>query len=144
MKARCVPGTARSQYHGDIGIRVCSQWIESFPRFLEDVGPRPSAKHSIDRYPNKKGNYEPGNVRWATAAQQMANKSDNVPVTIDGTTEPLGVVCDRLGVARDTVKFRMKRLGLDATAALTQILSQGVGMRHDSLGRFERLEERQA
>lgn len=37
-------------------------------------GPRPSTKHSIDRYPNPFGDYEPGNVRWATASEQARNQ----------------------------------------------------------------------
>lgn len=54
--------------YGGRGIKVCERW-HAFANFVADVGERPSAKHSIDRIdPN--GNYEPGNVRWATAAEQ--------------------------------------------------------------------------
>jgi hypothetical protein len=53
---------------------MCDRWLESFENFLTDVGCRPSPKHSLDRYPNNDGNYEPGNCRWATIKEQTENK----------------------------------------------------------------------
>lgn len=54
------------------GIVVCERW-NSFENFLADMGERPSLKHSIDRYPNNDGNYEPSNCRWATQKEQCQN-----------------------------------------------------------------------
>ena len=62
----------RPQNYKGRGITVCERW-KDFLSFLEDVGPRPSPKHSLDRWPNNDGNYEPGNVRWATAKEQYHN-----------------------------------------------------------------------
>jgi len=45
----------------------------SFEQFLAAIGPRPSAEHSLERI-NNEGNYEPGNVKWATPAEQGENK----------------------------------------------------------------------
>lgn len=72
--------------YGGRGIRVCSEWRSSFKAFLSSVGPRPSPQHSIDRK-NNDGNYEPGNVRWATRQQQNANRTyrKNETVTQNAT-----------------------------------------------------------
>lgn len=75
MKARCHnPNNPDYHRYGDRGIRVCDRWIESFERFLADMGPRPSSEHSLDRFPNNDGNYEPDNCRWATAQEQAFNR----------------------------------------------------------------------
>jgi ribosome-binding protein aMBF1 (putative translation factor) len=73
MRQRCNDPQHR-QYHdyGGRGITVCNRWQNSFLSFYADVGPRPSDKHSLDRIENE-GNYEPGNCRWATPAQQAQN-----------------------------------------------------------------------
>jgi hypothetical protein len=76
MIQRCTnPNVKAFGRYGGRGIRVCDEWRNSFETFLAHVGPRPSTDYSIDRYPNKDGNYEPGNVRWATQSEQCLNKS---------------------------------------------------------------------
>lgn len=73
MKDRCLnPRNSRYRHYGGRGITVCPQWVNSFEQFLADVGEKPSPELSIDRIDND-GNYEPGNVRWATKSQQSAN-----------------------------------------------------------------------
>lgn len=77
MKVRCYDENhVAYRHYGGRGIRVCDAWLckeTGFEAFLKEVGPRPSATHSIDRK-DVNGNYEPGNVRWATAKEQAANK----------------------------------------------------------------------
>ena len=73
--------------YGGRGIRVCKRWkdpIKGPKRFIKDMGPKPSPSHSIDRYPKQKGNYEPGNCRWATKRQQASNRMSNRIVTWKG------------------------------------------------------------
>ena len=66
--------------YGGKGIRVCDRWhlgeagIHPFVCFLSDLGRRPSTKHSLDRFPNEEGHYEPSNVRWANPKEQAWNK----------------------------------------------------------------------
>lgn len=62
------------RYYGARGIKVCDRWRESFESFYADMGDPPSDSHSLDRYPNNDGNYEPGNCRWATSVEQASNR----------------------------------------------------------------------
>lgn len=48
----------------------------SFRQFFEEVGLKPSPRHSLDRIDNDKS-YEPGNVRWATPEEQIRNQRCN-------------------------------------------------------------------
>lgn len=66
------------KHYADKGIKICDRWLgrDGFVNFLEDMGPRPSPKYSLDRI-DRNGNYEPTNCRWATIHQQNGNRSNN-------------------------------------------------------------------
>lgn len=95
-------------YHryGGRGIKVCDRWQE-FENFLEDMGERPSNKHSIDRIDND-GNYCPENCRWATQKEQMNNTS----LTIKYKDETLGEAAKRIGITRTALHLRIRRWGI--------------------------------
>lgn len=90
MKQRCYnPKSFGYKWYGAKGITVCDRWLHSYENFLADMGRRPSPQHTIDRYPDNKGNYQPSNCRWATKREQRLNqveiKSD------DNAFIPIGI-----------------------------------------------------
>lgn len=109
MISRCEnPKTPGYENYGGRGISVCSRWRQSFVDFLTDVSPRPSPKHSLDRI-DVNGNYEPGNVRWATQMTQCRNTRTNRIVTVDGQQITLAEAVERRGLKYNTVLYRLLR-----------------------------------
>lgn len=77
MKSRCESPTCdHFGHYGARGIRVCERWTDDFCQFSADAGVRPSGM-TVDRI-DSLGNYEPGNCRWATKADQQRNKRSNI------------------------------------------------------------------
>ena len=108
MKQRCENPKVRSYPHyGGRGITVCDRWRDSFEAFYEDMGPRPTPEHSIER-DDVNGNYEPGNCRWATLIEQHNNKRNNVYLTIDGETLTIGQWARRTRQAMTRIHHRVK------------------------------------
>jgi hypothetical protein len=72
---------------------------------LEHVGRRPSPSHSLDRIDNF-GNYEPGNVRWATSQQQNQNKRNAVIIEHDGYAMTIAEWSRKTGIKYATMRRR--------------------------------------
>lgn len=80
MKDRCLnPDNDGYHRYGGRGITVCERWLgaDGFVNFFADMGERPKGK-TLDRYPDKNGNYGPDNCRWATPREQLDNRNNTV------------------------------------------------------------------
>lgn len=108
MNARCYDKDNISYpEYGGAGVSVQETWRRPhYDQFKKDVPPRPSKDHTLDRFPNKSGNYEIGNVRWATRSQQQQNMKSNVMLTLGNETYCMDEWSRRKGWHRSKIKNR--------------------------------------
>jgi len=100
MKTRCTNSKA---------VNYCERWLNSFENFIQDMGERPSLKHSLDRYPNMNGIYEPGNARWATPKQQQRNRRNTFFVIYEGNKVALSELTEKFNLNHGTILSRVRR-----------------------------------
>jgi len=106
MKSRCYnENSANFHRWGGRGIKVCDRWLNSFENFLADMGLKPSPAHSLDRFPDKDGDYGPGNCRWATEKEQQGNKGSNVWYEYKGKKMILQGWADFFDVKPDYINY---------------------------------------
>jgi hypothetical protein len=125
MKARCL--NERNMYfynYGGRGIKVCGRWLNGeegksgYECFLADMGRKPSPRHSLDRYPDNEGDYEPNNCRWATRQAQNRNSRSNHLIEFRGRLITIAEACDISGVNYKTAWGRLDRgMSVEATFA---------------------------
>lgn len=130
MRARCNPSvktTFGDNYHGR-GITVCSEWDDSdagFKTFLDDMGPRPSNTHSIERVDNNLG-YSKDNCVWATKKRQARNRSSNRLITFGGETLTLAEWEARTGIHRCAISYRLDHGWSEEDTLTTPVLKHKV------------------
>jgi hypothetical protein len=100
--------TRNNTQYLDAGITVCERW-HKFENFLADMGECPPDKKSLDRFPNRFGNYEPGNCRWATDEQQQRNKTNTKMYKHDGKEQSASDWAEEYSLTRNTLLARIDR-----------------------------------
>ena len=109
MKRRCYDEKSINyEIYGGRGITVCDRWLNSIENFCEDMGPRPSLDHSIDRI-NNDGNYEPGNCHWATREDQGLNTRQTRKLVYRGVTYNTKEASETFGIPADRIRERLHR-----------------------------------
>lgn len=117
MRKRCQnPNDHSYPDYGGRGISVCTEWDQSFERFLADMGPRPSTDHSLDRI-EVGGNYEPTNCRWATRIVQQGNRRNVERVEYLGETKAIPEWAHEFGLTPSCLRQRLEK-GWDLERAL--------------------------
>lgn len=125
MKDRCYNKDSMNyRNYGGRGISICEKWLTSFENFINDMGLRPSSKHSIERI-NNDGNYEPQNCKWATKKEQSYNRRDNVNLNYNGRTQCLTKWAKEFGLSIETLRRRLNSGTPIETALTAPLYSHG-------------------
>lgn len=118
MMRRCYNKEEKSyKSYGGRGIIVCDRWHDFF-LFLEDVGKKPTTRHSLGRR-NNNGHYEPSNCSWETQLEQNNNKRTNRLIEFRGVTKSASQWSVITGIKRNTIVFRLNS-GWSANDILTK------------------------
>lgn len=120
MMSRCYNPSNRSyKDYGARGIFAYEEWHD-LENFIKDCGPHPGNGLTFDRVDNDKG-YEPGNVRWATRAQQARNTRRNRVVEYEGRSMCVTDWAAELKVKPNDL-FRRHRKSLSWVEALEDVI----------------------
>lgn len=117
MWTRCAnPNSKSYEHYGARGIKVCERW-QSFENFYADMGDKPSPLHSLERIKNDEG-YSPENCKWATKAEQVANKRNNRHLTVEGVTLTITEWARRVGCTQVALANRIDEQGMTPEQAV--------------------------
>lgn len=109
MMTRCTnPKYHEYHLYGGRGITVCPEWLGNFAKFYEDMGPRPSPEHQLDRRDNSLG-YSKSNCYWATKNENARNKRTTIMVEYKGESKSLAEWAELHGLDYHAVFYRYQK-----------------------------------
>lgn len=122
MLQRCT-NTKHASYrnYGAKGVVVCVRW-HAYEAFLEDMGRKPTAQHSLERKKNALG-YEKDNCVWATRIEQNNNTSRNHFIEFNGRKQTVAQWAREKNLAYDVLRQRLQR-GWSIARALREPVNQ--------------------
>lgn len=131
MKKRCEnPHSKNYNNYGGRGIRVCTEWKNSFDSFKKWALKNGYADGlTLDRT-NVNGNYEPSNCRWVSVKEQNNNRRNNIVVTYNGETMTLHELSERYtDISYKTIWARLNA-GWDLHNAITTPVRRSINGRY--------------
>ena len=109
MIDRCYnPKNISHKWYKEKNILVCDRWKDSFKFFVDDMGQKPTPKHSLDRINNTES-YSPSNCRWATKEQQANNVSSNRRLQYNGELRTVTEWSKAYSIGKTTLLARINR-----------------------------------
>lgn len=116
MISRCTNSSEKAYAdYGGRGISIAPEWRYNFKPFYDYVSQLSHCGekgYSLDRIDND-GNYEPGNLRWATRIEQSHNSRRVIFLTYDGKTQILSQWAKDLGINTSTLQYRLRKWSIE-------------------------------
>lgn len=120
IKRRCYnPNQENYERYGGKGIRMCARWLNSFENFYEDMGPKPTHNHTIERKDSSK-DYSPDNCIWLPSRYQSKNRRTVIKIKYQGKEMILKDWARELGMNYITLYYRIIKQGLPPEIAFTK------------------------
>lgn len=107
-------------------VIISERWVgeKGFINFCNDMGPMPTSKHTVDRYPICNGDYTPENTRWATMKQQAQNTTKNRNFLYNGEVLCMSEIARRNGLTPRELNRRINVLNLTLVEALEYVVNK--------------------
>lgn len=126
IKARCFNKKSKAfSNYGARGITMDLEWKDSFEAFYQDMGPRPSPDHSIERRENDKGYYKE-NCKWGTWEEQANNNRRVILYDFDGEKLSISQIARKIGLSVSALHQRLKRMSLEEATKHRSITFDGM------------------